>query len=153
MSILEVIAKKILTPYWSYYLQIFSPSVDCLFVLYMVSFAMQKLLNLIRPHLLIFPFVSFALPSEPPGKTCCCCCYVASVMSDSVQPQRWQPTRLLCPWNSPGKNTGMSCHFLLQRIFLTQGSNPGLLHCKQIPYHLSHQGSPCLGDKSKTILL
>ena len=58
---LEVIAKKILTPYWSYYLQIFSPSVDCLFVLYMVSFAIQKLLNLIRPPLLIFPFVSFAL--------------------------------------------------------------------------------------------
>ena len=34
--------------------------------------------------------------------------------------------RLLCPWDSPGKNTGVSCHFLLQRIFPTQGSNPGL---------------------------
>ena len=45
---------------------------------------------------------------------CCCCCQVASVMSDSVQPHRWQPTRLLCPWDSPGKNTGTSCHFLLQ---------------------------------------
>ena len=35
-------------------------------------------------------------------------------MSNSVRPQRWQPTRLLCPWDSPGKNTGVGCHFLLQ---------------------------------------
>ena len=45
---------------------------------------------------------------------CCCrCCQVASVMSDSVWPHGLQPTRLLCPWNSPGKNTGVGCHFLL----------------------------------------
>ena len=44
----------------------------------------------------------------------CCCCYVTSVVSDSVQPQRRQPTRLPCPWDSPGKNTGVGCHFLLQ---------------------------------------
>ena len=46
-----------------------------------------------------------------------------------------------CPWNCPGKNTGVGCRFLLQQIFLTQGSNPGLLHCRQILYHLSHQGT------------
>ena len=51
------------------------------------------------------------------------------------------PTRLLCPWNSPGKNTGVGCHFLLQGIFLTQGLNLGLLHFRQI---LCHQGSPPL---------
>ena len=51
-----------------------------------------------------------------------------------------QPTRLLCPWDSPGKNTGVSSHYLLQGIFLTQGLNPGLLRCRQILYHLSHQG-------------
>ena len=46
---------------------------------------------------------------------CCChCCQVASVMSDSVRPHRWQPTRFLCPWDSPGKNAGVGCHFLLQ---------------------------------------
>ena len=39
-----------------------------------------------------------------------------------------EATRLLCPWDSPGKNTGMGCHFLLQGIFLSQGSNPCLLH-------------------------
>ena len=49
--------------------------------------------------------------------------------------------RLLCPWNSPGKNTGVGCHFLLQGIFPTQGWNPGLLHRRQIPYCLSHQKS------------
>ena len=43
-----------------------------------------------------------------------CCCWVASVMSDSVQPHRRQPTRLPRLWDSPGKNTGVGCHFLLQ---------------------------------------
>ena len=53
------------------------------------------------------------------------------------------PARVLCPWNSPDKNTGVSSRFLLQGIFLTQESNLGLLQCKQIPYHLN-QGSPVL---------
>jgi len=44
--------------------------------------------------------------------------------------------------DSPGKNTGLGCHFLLQGIFPIQGSNPGLLHCRQILYLLSHQGNP-----------
>ena len=43
-----------------------------------------------------------------------CCCWVASVVSDSVRPHRRQPTRLPRPWDSPGKNTGVGCHFLLQ---------------------------------------
>ena len=46
------------------------------------------------------------------------------------------------PWDFPGKSTGVGCHFLLQRIFLTQGLNPGLPHCRQMLYHLSHQGIP-----------
>ena len=45
---------------------------------------------------------------------CCCCRSVASVVSDSVRPQRRQPTRLPRSWDSPGKNTGVGCHFLLQ---------------------------------------
>ena len=44
--------------------------------------------------------------------------------ADSLQPHELQPTRLLYPWSSPGKNTGVRCHFLLQRIFLTQGMEP-----------------------------
>ena len=51
------------------------------------------------------------------------------------------PAGLLCPWDSPGKNAGVGCHFLLQEIFLTQASNLNLLHCRQILYRLSHQGS------------
>ena len=50
--------------------------------------------------------------------------------------------RLLCPWNSPGKNTGVGNHFLLHVIFPTQESNPGLPHCRQILYLLSRHGSP-----------
>ena len=49
---------------------------------------------------------------------------------------------VLCPWDSPGKNIGVGCYFLFQGIFPTQGSNPGLLHCRQILHHLSQQGSP-----------
>ena len=70
------------------------------------------------------------------------CCVTHSVMSNSLQPHGLQPVRLLCPWNSPSKNTGVGCHFLFQEIFLTQGSNLGLLHCRQILYCLSYQGSP-----------
>ena len=51
-----------------------------------------------------------------PHRACCCCCCVASVVSDSVRPHRWQPTRLPRPWDSPGKNTGVGCHFLLQLV-------------------------------------
>ena len=53
-----------------------------------------------------------------------------------------RPYGLYSPWNSPGQNTGVGSHSLLQRIFSTQGSNPGFLHCKWILYQLSHQGSP-----------
>ena len=53
-----------------------------------------------------------------------------SVMSDSLRPHGLQSTKFLCPWDFPGKSTRVGCHFLLQGIFLTQGSNPSLL-CPQ----------------------
>ena len=62
-------------------------------------------------------------------------------MSDSVRPHRQQPTRLPRPWDSPGKSTGVGAHIFLQGIIPTQGLNPGLLHCRQILYHLSQQRS------------
>ena len=75
--------------------------------------------------------------------------------SDSIMccaklyPTIWDPyglqlphLRLLCPWDPPGKNTGDGCHALLQGIFPTQGSNPGIPHCRWILYKLSNQGSP-----------
>ena len=58
---------------------------------------------------------------------CLHACQVTSVMSNSLRPHGLQPTSLLYPWNSPGKNTGVRCHPLLQGIFLTQGSNSCLL--------------------------
>ena len=58
-------------------------------------------------------------------------------MSDSL----W-PHGLYSPWNFPGQNTGVGSCSLLQGIFPTHGSNPGLLHCCQILYQLSHKGSP-----------
>ena len=62
---------------------------------------------------------------------------VCSTVSDSATP--WL-TRLLHPWNFLGKSAGVGCHFLLQGIFPTQGSNLGLPQCGQTLYHLSHQG-------------
>ena len=59
-----------------------------------------------------------------------------SVMSDSLGPHGLQHIRLLCPWTSPGKNTGEGCHSLLQEIFPVQGWNSGLLHCRQVLYQL-----------------
>ena len=64
----------------------------------------------------------------------------SSVVSDSLQPHGLQPARLLCPQNFLGKNTGVDCHSLLQGIFLTQGLNLGLLHCRQFLCHLRHRG-------------
>ena len=61
-----------------------------------------------------------------------------SVVPDSLWPHELKPTKLLCPWDFPGKETGVCCLFLLQGIFLTQESNPGLLHCRQILYRLSY---------------
>ena len=58
-----------------------------------------------------------------------------SVVSDS-----FRPNRLYRPWNSPGQDTGAGSLSLLQRIFPTQGSNPGLQHCGRILYQLSHKG-------------
>ena len=59
-----------------------------------------------------------------------------SIMSNSLQPHGWYS-----PCNFPGQNTGVDSLCLLQGIFPTQGSNPGLPHCRQILYQLSHKGS------------
>ena len=56
----------------------------------------------------------FQVDSKVIQLCCCCCCQVTSVVSDSVRPHRQQPTRLPHPWDFPGKNTGVGCHFLLQ---------------------------------------
>ena len=67
-----------------------------------------------------------------------------SLVLNSLRPPGVQPTSLLCPCNSPGKNTGVGCHSLLQGIFPIQGLNYSLLHCRWILCHLSPQRSPSL---------
>ena len=86
-----------------------------------------------------FQNVFESLLSRCPPFTILC---VSAPPSDSVRHRGLLPTRLLCPRDSPGKNTGAGGHSLLQGIFLTQGLSPGLLQHRQILYRLSHQGSP-----------
>ena len=74
--------------------------------------------------------------------TLLCACWVASIMSNSMQPYGLQPTRLLCPWDSPGKNTGVSCKVLLQGIFLTQGSNRSLFMSPALAGRFFTTGKP-----------
>ena len=67
-------------------------------------------------------------------------------MPDSLQPHGLQPNRLFCPWDFPGKDTGVGCHLPLQGIFPTQGSNSGLLNCRQILYQRSCEGESSHSD-------
>ena len=86
------------------------------------------------------------------------CVHECSAVSSSLGPHGLQPARLLYPQSFPGKNTGVGCHFLLQGIFPTQGSNLHLLcllHWQVDSLPLSHLGSPCpwdcLGTKKEKI--
>ena len=74
-------------------------------------------------------------------------CYVTSVVSDSLQPYRLQLTRLLCPWNSPGKNTGESCHAFLQGIFLTQGCKKLILQMRKLSPNESNKNDQSQASK------
>ena len=93
--------------------------------------------------LLILPEVAYSQPwAEWASRLPCLVCLglkakvkLLSHVQFSVIP--WT-ARLLCIWDFPGKSTRVGCHFLLQGIFPTQGSNPGLLYCRQTLYHLSH---------------
>ena len=69
-------------------------------------------------------------------------CLVAQSYPTLFDPMDCSPPGSSVHEDSPGKNTRVGCHALLQGIFPTQGSNPGLLHCRRILYCLSHQGSP-----------
>ena len=83
---------------------------------------------------------SWPISEEPvtQGKVCITC----SVVSNSLQSHGLKPTRLLCPWGFSRQKFWSELPFFSPVIFPTQGSNPGLLPCRQILYHLSHQGSP-----------
>ena len=95
-----------------------------------------------NPLPLLTHLVYMVTPGQGDSYPYCACMLGLSVVSDSLQPHGLWTVRLLCPWNSPGKNTGVGCCSLRQGIFLTQGLNLGLLNFRWILYCLSHQGSP-----------
>ena len=114
-------------------------------------------LSLLSQTRLFFLYDNGALP---PGGMChstlCCsvlglwatlcmsvCMLFAQLCPTVLWPQGLWPIKLLCPWNSPGKNTGVGCHSLFQGIFPTQGLNLGLLHCRQILYCWAIKEVPC----------
>ena len=105
----------------------------------------------ISPHFYPpLPSPSF-LPSLPPSNIFLNVCSVLVTVlggpwvSEMKEKWKWKSLShvqpFATPWNSPDQNTGMGILFLLQGIFPTQGSNPGLPHCRQILYQLSHKGS------------
>ena len=75
-------------------------------------------------------------------ESCAVLCLVAQSCPILCNPMDCRPPGSSVHGDSPGKNTGVGCLILLQEIFLTQGSNQGLLHGRQILYQLSYQGSP-----------
>ena len=75
---------------------------------------------------------------------CIVLCLVAQLCLILCDPMDYSPPGSSVHEDSPRKSTRVGCHALLQEIFPTQGSNLGLPHCRQILYHLSHQGSPFL---------
>ena len=74
-------------------------------------------------------------------------------MSNTLQPHALQPTRLFCPWDFPGKISGVDYHFLLHMIFSSQESNPCLLHWQADSLPLCHLGSPVFTCSKKMIQL
>ena len=110
----------------------FSSNCLAISLLSMLLFLHQfKYLHLLLTDLL-FSIHSHMMPCVSAQLLCCVQLFVKA----------WTvATRLLCPWDSPGKNAGVGCHFFLQETFPTQGLNPCLLHCRQRLYCLSHQGT------------
>ena len=106
--------------------------------------------------LLTFPAIPLPTPPASAGDTAqllvrhlCVrvrvCVHMCSVMSNYLRPHGLYPARLLCPWDFPGKNTGVGCRFLLQDISPTQGSNPRLLchlHWQADSFPLGPPGKP-----------
>ena len=107
------------------------------------------MIALIFHSILISSWLPFLLSPHNPN---CCCNFIFSNTTERksvpklcpvlLWPHGLSPARLLCPWEFPGKHTGVGCRFLLQGIFPIQGSNLGLLLGRWILYYLSHQGSP-----------
>ena len=120
------------------YSELISFQIDCF-----DPFAVQGTLRSLLQHF----FIQLSQPYVTTGKTTALSMLVMlnhSVMSNSVRPYGLQLASLLCPWDSLGKDTRVGCYALLQGTFPTQGSKPGLLHCRQILYHWATREAPVL---------
>ena len=87
-------------------------------------------------YLALWPFDIRGLTTPPLDPVCSC--WISMLSCSALWSHGLKPTRFSCPWDSPGKNTGIDCHFLLPGVFPTQGWNPRLLWllpCRQILYH------------------
>ena len=105
-------------------------------------FMIQTIRNAFFKSMAMTRYIANEDQKEMEPEEVCVKCVSHSVMSDSLQPHGLQPTRPLCPWDFPGKNTRVVRHSLLQGIFPTQESNSSLLPCRRILYYLSYQGDP-----------
>ena len=96
------------------------------------------------PFLIRMLWVAGEVLGQRTKGVCCCCFCVASVVSDSVRPHRLQPTRFLRPWDFPGKNTGVGCHFLLQcmKVKVKSLSRAWLL---ATPWTAAYRAPPSIG--------
>ena len=112
----------------------------CFFFLFLLYQILTIVFSYIYIYIFFFFFHMF-LWAKAFYKSCCCC-LAAKLCLTLLRPRGLQPSRLLCPWDFPGKNTGVGCHFLLQGIFRTRRLNPFLLHWQADSLPLSHQGSP-----------
>ena len=115
-----------------------------------VNWTIEYIVACVLSHSVFFDSVTHGLyltkllcPWESPGKNVIC--LVAQSCLTLCDPMDCSKPGSSIHGDSPGKNIGMCCHALLQGIFPTQGSNPGLQHCRQILYHMSHQGSKNIG--------
>ena len=92
--------------------------------------------------------LSLVIHTQGMSSTCCVLCVCSATQSwpTLCDPMDCSPLGSSVHGDSPGKNTGGGCHALLQGLLPTQGSNPGLPHCRRILYQLSCQGSPCVQD-------
>ena len=117
-------------------------------VLWVNQFPISNQIHSLSKYLLFRPLSHYSLlhSSINPavtGRLCFCAILSCWVVSSSLQPHGlYSPPGSSVHGESLGRNTGVGGYALLQGIFSTQGSNPGLLHCRWILYQLSHQGSP-----------
>ena len=112
----------------THYIQLFCISSNTFLANEICCLILKNFIYVLSPHL---------------GLCCCCyCCSVAKSCHTVCYPMDGSPPGSSVHGDSPGRNTGVGCHVLLQGIFPTQGSNSDLPHCMWILYCLSHQGSP-----------